>query len=274
MLGHQVLRTLSAAPNLEVQGTLRVAGNGIPAFDAEKFIECPSEHGFIRNYEFIVNCIGVIKPYCKDDDQLGSLRAIRVNGVFPRLLAEFLRSDDTRVIQIATDCVYSGKSGYYLEDAPHDAWDIYGKSKSLGEVVDEKFLHIRSSIIGREVSGRVSLLEWFLSQPARSEVTGFDHHLWNGVTTLQFAELCSAIIQNGTFDRLRRRSHCHHFIPNEVVTKYQLLEHFRAAFRTDVRVRRVLGGEFVNRTLASRHSELAEIFPNSSMAAEIRRLAK
>lgn len=37
------------------------------------------------------------------------------------------------LIQIATDCVYSGKKGDYLESDLHDPTDVYGKTKSLGE---------------------------------------------------------------------------------------------------------------------------------------------
>jgi dTDP-4-dehydrorhamnose reductase len=274
MLGHQVLKTLSADSSLTARGTYRTSSGELPALDAEQFLRSPSAYDFIREYDFIINCIGVIKPYCRDNDPSGALRAVQINGVFPRQLAEYLRNADARVIQIATDCVYSGKTGFYNETAPHDAWDIYGKSKSLGEVIDEKFIHFRSSIIGRELSSRVSLLEWFLAQPENSEVLGFDHHLWNGVTTLQFAELCAAVIRTGSFDHLRKRSHCHHFVPNEVVTKCQLLEYFRAVFEKKLRIRRILEeGSSVNRTLSSVYTDLSELIPPSRMLDEIMRIA-
>ena len=101
------------------------------------------------------------------------------------------------MIQIATDCVYSGKTGGYNEDSLHDALDAYGKTKSLGEVRSSTFLNIRSSIIGPEINHKVLLLEWFLKQPKGAVLNGFSNHLWNGVTTLQFAELCLTIIKKG-----------------------------------------------------------------------------
>ena len=46
----------------------------------------------------------------------------------------------TKIFQIATDCVFSGKIGGYNELSNHDDLDIYGVSKSMGEVKKRKFL--------------------------------------------------------------------------------------------------------------------------------------
>ena len=52
-----------------------------------------------------------------------------------------------RIIQIATDCVYDGVNGNYSETDLHNPTDIYGKTKSLGEVPEPDFLNIRCSMI-------------------------------------------------------------------------------------------------------------------------------
>ena len=44
-----------------------------------------------------------------------------------------------KVIQIATDCVFDGLKGNYTEDDKHNAIDVYGKTKSLGEVSADNF---------------------------------------------------------------------------------------------------------------------------------------
>ena len=49
----------------------------------------------------------------------------------------------------AHNCVYTGKDGNYTEYSDHDATDIYGISKSLGEPEDATT--IRTSIIGEEL---------------------------------------------------------------------------------------------------------------------------
>ena len=35
---------------------------------------------------------------------------------------------------MSTDCVFSGRKGYYSEKDPSDAEDLYGKTKYLGEI--------------------------------------------------------------------------------------------------------------------------------------------
>ncbi|MEC7900574.1 MAG: proline dehydrogenase family protein, partial [Acidobacteriota bacterium] len=41
--------------------------------------------------------------------------------------------------------------GAYKENDSHDAIDVYGKTKSLGEIKSENFFNIRCSIIGKEI---------------------------------------------------------------------------------------------------------------------------
>ena len=80
-------------------------------------------------------------------------------------MSEYTSKNNIKVIQIGTDCVYSGKKGLYSETDKHDPLDVYGKSKSLGEVFDGSALIIRCSIIGPEFKKQKSFLfEWFLNQ--------------------------------------------------------------------------------------------------------------
>ena len=161
MLGSMVLSELAGDGTLEVTGTVR------PALDAE----CAGVDDLARLLDgasWAVNAIGVIKPYIRDDEAAAVERAVRVNGLFPHLLARAAERTGCRVLQIATDCVYSGTIGNYREDAPHDALDVYGKTKSLGEVNSPAVHHLRCSIIGPEPKAHVSLLDWFLGPPSGS----------------------------------------------------------------------------------------------------------
>ena len=98
--------------------------------------------------DFVVNCIGIIKPHISDSDDKQRLNALQINSLFPQKLADWASETGAKVIQIATDCVFSGHKGSYLESDAHDALDVYGKSKSLGEVPNPSMLHLRVSIIG------------------------------------------------------------------------------------------------------------------------------
>lgn len=180
----------------------------------------------------VINCIGVIKPYCDDVPT-----AIRVNALFPHLLPA-----DT--IQIATDCVYSGKKGNYVETDPHDALDVYGKTKSLGEA--SHLNNLRCSIIGP--GNPVSLLDWFLSQESAE---GFANHLWNGITTYHFSKICQGIIQAGL-----QLPDVQHIIPSDSVTKSELLEIIAKAYNKNIPVKPVNAPYAVDRTLATENTKL------------------
>jgi dTDP-4-dehydrorhamnose reductase/intein/homing endonuclease len=100
----------------------------------------------------------------------------------------------------AHNCVFSGKEGKYTEESQHDALDDYGKSKSLGEHCQKFGMLIRTSIIGEEIHKNASLIEWIKSQKGK-EINGFTNHLWNGITTKQYAKICSQIIDENLYEK-------------------------------------------------------------------------
>lgn len=144
--------------------------------------------------------------------------AIRVNSLFPHELARGAERRGLKVIQIETDCVYSSAQGSYLESAPHDALDVYGKTKSLGEVTSPAVMHVRCSIIGREVGRSTSLVEWVLGQERNANINGYWNHKWNGVTADVFSMICAGIITKGAF-----RAGLQHLIPANAVTKLEFV---------------------------------------------------
>jgi dTDP-4-dehydrorhamnose reductase len=173
--------------------------------------------------------------------------AIAVNAVFPSRLARAAAARGIRVLQIATDCVYSGAKGMYLESDPHDALDVYGKTKSLGETFLPAAHHLRCSIIGPEPRTRKFLIEWFRRQPIKAEVSGFTNHRWNGVTTLHFAKLCAAIIGHDL-----TLGHAQHVVPSGTITKAKMLREFAHAYdRPDIVIRDTEAKTLVDRTLGT-----------------------
>lgn len=278
MLGWMVQDYLQSVNQLSVTSSLREnkyqdkIKSRIRLFDVEEFLVKPNKYGWLNEFDYIINCIGVIKPYCKDDDPVGVVRAVRINALFPHELAKL----KPRIIQIATDCVFSGKVGKYTEISLHDPGDVYGKTKSLGEVFGYRnFLNIRCSIIGPEIHGHLNLLDWFLSQKENTELTGFTHHKWNGVTTLQFARVCEKIILEEKFEALRSKHHAYHFVGNTTVTKYRLLQLFAKHFKKQVVIKpRKDVGLPVYRDLASQYTQLSTLQPKVTMNQAIKELAK
>lgn len=68
------------------------------------------------NVDFIVNAIGIIKSYIEDGVPSDAMRALRVNSLVPHELARIAEPRGINVIQIATDCVYSGSRGSYIRN--------------------------------------------------------------------------------------------------------------------------------------------------------------
>lgn len=194
---------------------------------------------------WVINAVGKIKPYIRDDNPVEVEAAIKVNSGFPYVLSHALAGDGARIVQIATDCVFSGKDGKYLESSKHDPLDVYGKTKSLGECALPAFMHLRCSIIGPEPKGYLSLLDWFRRQPKGADLKGYSNHFWNGVTTLHFAKLCGGIIHGGLF-----RPGVQHVVPGDSISKADLLECFKAEYRrTDISIQHVEVVPVVDRTL-------------------------
>jgi dTDP-4-dehydrorhamnose reductase len=251
MLGGMVLRYLSTQPGYFLTVIER------DDFDVE-YTSSRELIGLIGAQDYVVNCIGQIKPRIDESDPWSVQRAIRVNALFPHLLAAAAEGAGCRVLQIATDCVYSGQTGGYDETAPHDPADVYGKTKSLGEVRSPAVRHLRCSIIGPEGAGRPrdSLLEWFLGQGQGAQVSGYTNHRWNGVTTLAFARLCHGIMQTGLWETLPP---VQHIVPYIAVTKAGLLSFFSYFYkRDDVNVGDAVASVAVDRTLSTDNPNLNE----------------
>ena len=255
MLGGMVAGVLSREENVSVTATARdlLADRrarsprcGWEPLDVESTSETDLE-ALLRGADWVINAVGVIKSQIRDTDPGDVERAVRVNALFPHVLARAAARCGARVIQIATDCVYSGARGGYVESDRHDALDVYGKTKSLGEVPNEAVHNLRCSIVGPESRGHRSLLDWFRLQPARATVPGYVNHRWNGVTTLAFARLCLGIIREGAPQRI-------HVIPADQVDKAELLGLVREAYsRQDVTIAPEKTPIAIDRTLATEH---------------------
>lgn len=173
----------------------------------------------LSDADYVINCIGVLKEELKSPNSSSIARAISVNSQFPISLAAKVEINGAKLLQIATDCVFSGHSGNYVESSPHDPLDVYGKTKSLGEVSDSNFvMTLRTSIVGPELKNQRSLLEWVRNVPKDGEIDGYVNHLWNGVTSLAFANVVSGIISNRGFE-----SGVHHLVPQGYLSKYELV---------------------------------------------------
>ena len=197
----------------------------VPGVDVTEF---PALDAILSAFrpEYVVNCVGVIK---QRSEAVAPIPSITINSLLPHKLARMAARWGGRVIHFSTDCVFSGKRGGYLEGDLSDAEDLYGKTKFLGEVAVPNALTLRTSIIGRELSERRSLLEWFLAQSHKT-IRGYRRVIYSGVTTNHIAELVALIIRehaglNGLYQ-----------VASEPISKYDLLCLLREAYRLDVEI--------------------------------------
>jgi dTDP-4-dehydrorhamnose reductase len=257
MLGSAVLDVFAKDEAVTVTATVRDAELGArltSRYPSVKVVVMDAEaatyeelDALLKGFDYVVNAIGIIKPYIHDTVPAETERAVRVNALFPHLLARAAYANQVVVLQIATDCVFSGAKGDYVETDTHDALDVYGKSKSLGEVAAPGMCHLRCSIIGPEPKAHVSLLDWFLGQEKGASVNGFTNHYWNGVTTVHFGRICLGIVKGGvSLPQLQ------HMVPSGKITKADLLKSFAAAYgRQDIIVNPMAAEKVIDRTVAT-----------------------
>lgn len=254
MLGNALISILGKEDDFDITATYRKNHNNIlklvNIFPKIKWVEFNVEDPFFKldlQNSYVINCIGVIKSYIKEQDMRSVTDTVLTNTIFPIQLVEAAAWNKGRVIQICTDCVYSGQiktTSAYDENSLQDATDIYGKTKSLGEVISDYVLNLRCSIIGRELWHQASLLEWVLNKNNTEPIGGYPNHFWNGITTIAFARICRGLIQNeselsGTF----------HLIPDGSISKFGLLQLIDLYFDLGLNITVNNTAPYVNRIL-------------------------
>lgn len=187
-------------------------------------------------FQFIVNAAAVLAQDIKTQSSESVSQAIEVNSLFPWQLAEFASGLKSRLIHISTDGVFPPSAGECDENSKTGANDLYGCSKLLGEPRADHVLNLRCSIIGPSPFRGAGLMEWLLKQEANAQIQGFGNHYWNGVSSLQLANLCAALMSANNFEQAREEGGVHHFCPNQDTTKFELLSLLSDNFRPDVKV--------------------------------------
>ena len=254
MLGGTVYQTLTGS-DLKVLEASRSRGL---IFDAEvELAEDLLRKAGLKSGDYVVNCVGLTKTHINEEKTDTIERAIRLNVLFPISLARAAEKLNLRVIQVATDCVFSGAEGKYFESSHHNAYDAYGKSKSLGEVKSERVMHLRCSLVGPESEGRQSLFfEWVRAAALNARLQGFVNHQWNGLTSLAFARIVAGVIESGNF-----MSGIHHLVPADALNKYDLVRlELELLGREDVQVQAFEAEQSIDRTLATNSPDTNRLF--------------
>jgi dTDP-4-dehydrorhamnose reductase len=163
----------------------------------------------------VINCIGIVKQL---DEGSQPIPTIAINALFPHYVAAAAADARARFIHVSTDCVFTGNlplSRAYTEDDVPDAYDLYGRTKVLGEV-GPPALTVRTSIIGWELTRSTGLLEWFTLQRGATAL-GFTRAIFSGLTTAALAEvLLEVSLRHPELQGL-------YHVSGDPITKYDLL---------------------------------------------------
>ena len=175
--------------------------------------------------DIIVNCVGLLNKYAEEHPD----EAIFINSYLPHFLETHTAVMGCKIIQISTDCVFSGKKGGYIETDFKDGLGFYAQSKALGEIKNDKNLTIRTSIIGPELKKEgIGLFNWFVQQT--DEVLGYSNAYWSGVTTIELARAIKEAIKENM-------SGVYHLSSPIKISKKDLLFLLQKEFGTKINIR-------------------------------------
>ena len=180
--------------------------------------------------QYIVNCIGILIGGSNKDPE----NAVFLNAYMPHRLARLADEIDAKLIHISTDCVFSGdKKEPYIETDEKDGRGVYSKSKGLGEIVNNKHLTLRTSVVGPELkTDGEELFHWFMNQ--QGDISGFTKAIWSGVTTIELAKAVKWSIDNDI-------TGLYHVTNNTSINKHELLKLFQKHTKKDINIKPVDG---------------------------------
>ncbi len=231
LIGHQVYNYLNDSNNYELynisyRNKFQDDTILLDARDEKHFIDKVIS---IRPH-YIINCMGILINGSDKDPE----NAIFLNSYMPHRLARLADKINAKLIHISTDCVFSGdKKGPYVETDEKDGRGIYAKTKGLGEVVNNKHLTLRTSVVGPELkTDGEELFHWFMSQ--KSDISGFTKAIWSGVTSIELAKAVKWAIDNEV-------TGLYHVTNNSSISKYDLLKLFQKYTKKDISIRPVYG---------------------------------
>lgn len=237
MLGHMLCHTLE-------KNDIKFETSGKWNFLDTAQVDCFLNH--LHKDDVVINCAGLIRQrLSKQPTPLEIRSSLILNGSLPHLLAE-----RCYLVQISTDCVFSGKKGMYSEYDIPDPLDIYGKSKAAGE--PQNALVLRQSIVGPEFRNYLGMFAWFMKA---KKATGFAHHYWNGLTTQTLSECLVQILD----EKLYTTKGIRHLFSN-TLTKYEMCKIWNKYRTKPIEIECVLGYPVVDRTLTTHHPEFKEQF--------------
>ena len=234
MIGHKVAQVLEI--NNEVIGTSRktisptdLGINKATILNKDFIVDESLDFMSDIMPDVIINCVGIT---IRRINETNNNHLSFINSTLPKLINDWSIENSKKMIHMSTDCVFSGKNGYYLDDDKPDAADSYGSSKSRGEINNNKTLTLRSSMVGREIYNHTELFEWLIKNK-NGKIEGYDNVIYSGITTIRMAKIIDFILNknlnlSGIYN-----------IGSIPISKYELLKMLNKAFNLEIDIRKI-----------------------------------
>lgn len=173
--------------------------------------------------KIVINAIGIVKQKVQKGQDA---EIIKLNSVLPYELQALCELQNSKLVLLSTDCVFSGRDGNYKESDLPDAYDLYGRTKIIGEISNyTNVLTVRISSIGLEMNTQKGLIEWFLSQSG--EIYGFEKAIYSGFTTMELSRIFKLI-----FTKYTNLNGLYH-ISSSPISKFELLNKLKNIINKD-----------------------------------------
>lgn len=214
----------------------------------------------------VINTIGKLTNSIDELNSDDVSDAMLVNGKFPPRLSKIAFDRGLRFIHISTDAIFSNNVGNVDENSLTSPQGVYGKSKLLGEVSGSNAITIRCSFVGPAAGlNKSGLWSWVEHLNQGEVISGFQNHLWSGVTTNQLIYLCDLLADNRIFHEVATVSSIHHFCPNPAITKYDLVSLIATQIRPDIITLPKKHDMAITRNLLSKFNSLNKLFDNHEL---------
>ena len=256
MIGHKIAHSLYQDFDLILTSRKKISIESI-GINSGKLIY----HDFLNNMTYdlldkimpdvIINCIGITtRRGIKDSFN----NTILLNSKLPNSLDSWVQSNAKKLIHFSTDCVFSGTKGNYLDNDKPDAYDLYGKTKSAGEINSSNTLNIRCSIIGRELFNFTELFEWLILNKNK-KIEGFSNVIYSGITNVRMGKIIHYILKHklnlsGIYN-----------ISSVPISKYDLLVKLSEAFSLNIDIEENTDNKSNKVLISKKFTEITGMYP-------------
>jgi dTDP-4-dehydrorhamnose reductase len=241
---------------------LKEQGHDVTAFTRRPFLYSKNIIGDVRDikllkqvildgqFDVVINCVGLLNQNAESHKH----QAVFLNSYLPHYLSHITDDTNTKIIQMSTDCVFSGETGNYCENSFTDGATFYDRSKALGEINDKKNLTFRNSIIGPDINeSGIGLFNWFMKQT--DTINGYKGAIWTGVTTLTLAKAMEYASKEGL-------NGLYNLVNNSSISKFDLCGLFNKYFKDNQIIINPSNQVILNKSLVNtRASEFSFVVP-------------